>query len=186
MPRRFFTRLSRRFTRNPENTPWYLKPFSYLATHPVYFSTKRRSVSGGIALGLFLGMLPIPGQTPLAVAGALLMRFNIPLAAVSVWISNPITFVPLFYFAYRVGALLLDLQPEALPPEVTVESLFYWLTANFPSHGRALIYGSLLMAASVSSIAYLSISAAWHLITINKYKRRHRDAARRRAASSSG
>ncbi len=61
-----------------------------------------------------IGLLPIPGQTILAVLGALLLRVNLPVAAISVWITNPITFAPIFYLAYKIGAALLDLPIEAI------------------------------------------------------------------------
>jgi uncharacterized protein (DUF2062 family) len=70
MPRRFFTQLSRRYDHKKENQ-WYLRPFNYILAHPMYFSTTRRGVSSGLWLGLFIGLLPIPGQTMIAVLGAM-------------------------------------------------------------------------------------------------------------------
>lgn len=169
MPRRFFSRFSRQY-RQKSDHPWYLKPFDFLLSHPVYFSVSRRSVSGGIAVGLFVGLLPIPGQTPLAILAALLLQINLPLAVVSLWISNPLTFVPLFYFAYRIGALLLDIPAEALPPSVSLA----WVTEEVALRWRPLMYGSLIMATSVASVAYLTISAIWHILTVNRYRLRHR------------
>jgi len=172
MPRRFFSRLSRRY--DPKKKyPWYLRPFEFLLTHPVYFSAGRRAVSGGIALGLFLGLLPIPAQTLLAIVGALLLRVNLPLAALSVWVSNPLTIFPLFYFAYRIGAVLLDIPVEFIPPEPSLA----WLREEFALLWRPLLYGSLLIATSAASIAYLSISATWHIVTLRRYRQRHRKPA---------
>lgn len=172
MPRRFFSRLSRRY--DPKKKyPWYLRPFEFLLTHPVYFSAGRRAVSGGIALGLFIGLLPIPAQTLLAIFCALLLRVNLPLAALSVWISNPLTFVPLFYFAYRIGAVLLDMPADAIPPEANLT----WIGAEIALIWRPLLYGSLLIATSAASIAYLSISATWHIVTLRRYRQRHRKPA---------
>ncbi len=165
MPRRFFSRFSRRFDPKKKQL-WYLRPFEFLLTHPVYFSANRRSVSGGVALGLFFGLLPIPGQTALAIIGALLLRVNLPLAALSVWVSNPLTFLPLFYFAYRIGAILVGIPVEPVPPEGALA----WLTHEI----RPLIYGSLLMATSAASIAYLTISTVWHVLTLRRYRSRHK------------
>jgi len=168
MPRRFFSRFSRRI--DPKKVyPWYLKPFEFLLTHPVYFSANRRSVSGGIALGVFLGLLPLPGQTALAVMGALLLRVNLPLAAIAVWVSNPLTFVPLFYFAYRIGAILVDIPVETVPPEGAIA----WLSEEIHHRWRPLLYGSLLMATSAASVTYLAISTVWHVVTLRRYRRRH-------------
>ncbi|MEE8307405.1 MAG: DUF2062 domain-containing protein [Gammaproteobacteria bacterium] len=98
MPRRFFTNVSTRFKKKREH-PWYLKPFDYVLAHPVYFSTTRRAVGGALWIGLFVGLLPIPGQTLVAVLAALWMRVNMPVAVITIWVSNPVTFVPIFYLA---------------------------------------------------------------------------------------
>ena len=168
MPRRFFTNVSARFKKKQEH-PWYLKPFEYVLAHPVYFSATRRSVGGGLWIGLFVGLLPIPGQTVVAVLGALWLRVNVPVAAITIWVSNPITFVPIFYLAYRIGAVLLDMPTEPAPAEATVA----WLTQEVALRWRPLALGSLIMALSVSSIAYLVVSAIWHISTISRYRRRH-------------
>jgi uncharacterized protein (DUF2062 family) len=169
MPRRFFTRISSRFWKKEKPPPWYLKPFEYILSHPVYFSATRRAVGGGIWIGLFIGLLPIPGQTLLAVLGALWLRVNLPVSALFVWVSNPITFVPIFYLAYRIGALLLNIPTEALPEDPT----WAWVTEELTLRWRPLAYGSLLLALSVSSMAYLLISAVWHVSTIRRYRKRH-------------
>jgi uncharacterized protein (DUF2062 family) len=168
MPRRFFTRVSKRYRQN-QNHPWFLRPFDYILSHPVYFSATRRGVGGGLWLGLFVGLLPIPGQTLVAVLGALLLRVNVPVAAITIWISNPITFVPIFYLAYKIGAALLDIPIEAVPAELS----WAWLSEEIFIRWKPLIYGSLIMAVSVASTAYLLFSVAWHVSTVSRYRRRH-------------
>jgi uncharacterized protein (DUF2062 family) len=55
-----------------------------------------------------MGCFPIFGfQTLLGVALASLVRGNHLLAAAGTWISNPITDVPLIWFNYQMGSLLL-------------------------------------------------------------------------------
>jgi uncharacterized protein (DUF2062 family) len=169
MPRQFFTRLSRRFRQNREH-PWYLKPFEYLLAHPVYFSASRRSVSGSIALGLFVGLFPVPAQTAIALLGALLLRVNLPLAAVSVWITNPITFGPIFYMEYRIGAALLN------KPTVAITDIADFTTRSdvLAASWQPLLYGATVVAIAVAATAYLAISAAWHFSTVQRYRRRHK------------
>ena len=168
MPRKFFTRVSRDYRRKKDHQ-WYLKPFDFLLAHPVYFSTTRRSVGGGLWIGLFVGLLPIPGQTIVAVLAALIMRVNIPVAAITIWISNPITFVPIFYLAYRIGAALLDIPIEAAPAEPTMN----WVSTELAQRWKPLMVGSLLMGISVASTVYLLFSAAWHVATVRRYRQRH-------------
>jgi len=168
MPRQFFSRLSKQFSANRDH-PWYLKPFDYLLSRPVYFSASRRSVSGGIALGLFIGLLPLPAQTAVALLAGLLLRVNLPLAALAVWITNPITFGPIFYLEYRIGAALLNKPTLAIKEITDFSSSNVALAASW----QPLYYGATLVAISVAAIAYLTISAVWHFSTVQRYRRRH-------------
>ena len=62
----------------------------------------------GLAAGVFCGCFPFFGfQTLLGIALASVVRGNHLLAAAGTWVSNPFTYVPLFWFNYRLGALLL-------------------------------------------------------------------------------
>ena len=63
----------------------------------------------GFAVGIFSGCFPFFGlQTLMGVFLAKILNGNSILAAVGTWISNPFTYVPLYYFNYRVGSLLLN------------------------------------------------------------------------------
>ncbi|MEJ2138911.1 MAG: DUF2062 domain-containing protein [Gammaproteobacteria bacterium] len=168
MPRKFFTRFSHQY-RMKKDHPWFLRPFDYVLSHPVYFSASRRGVGGGLWVGLFVGLLPIPGQTVLAVLGALALRVNLPVAAITIWVSNPITFVPIFYLAYKIGATLLGMPIDTIPAEPTME----WLTEEIAVRWKPLMYGSLIMAVSVASTVYLLFSVVWHVLTVQRYRRRH-------------
>ena len=170
MPRRFFSKVSRQYRVKNENGdhPWYLKPFDYALAHPAYFAANRRSISSALWLGLFIGLLPIPGQTPLALLGAIALRVNVPLAAIAVWISNPVTFVPIFYLAYRLGATLLNIPPEPWPDQISWE----WLTSEMAVRWKPLFYGSFIVATSVSSTVYVAVNFIWQVMTRNRYRTR--------------
>ena len=62
----------------------------------------------GLAAGIFCGCFPLFGiQTLLGIGLASVVRGNHLLAAAGTWISNPFTYVPLYWFNYRVGVLFL-------------------------------------------------------------------------------
>ena len=62
----------------------------------------------GLAAGIFCGCFPIFGlQTLAGITLASVVRGNHLLAAAGTWISNPFTYVPLYWFNYRIGALFL-------------------------------------------------------------------------------
>ena len=63
----------------------------------------------GLAIGVFSGCFPFFGfQTLIGIFFAKLFRGNIVLAAIGTWISNPFTYVPLYYFNYKVGSIFLN------------------------------------------------------------------------------
>ena len=71
--------------------------------------------SRGLAAGVFAGCFPFFGlQTLLGVALASLLRGNRILAAAGTWISNPFTYVPLYWFNYTIGKRLLGDHPGGL------------------------------------------------------------------------
>lgn len=62
----------------------------------------------GLALGLAVAMLPpAPIQTVLATTLAILCRANIPLAVAAVWVSNPVTWLPLLHLQENLGESIL-------------------------------------------------------------------------------
>ncbi len=65
-------------------------------------------ISRGLAFGVFAGCFPFFGlQTIIGVLLAVLFRGHKLTAAAGTWISNPLTYVPIFAFNYKVGELLL-------------------------------------------------------------------------------
>ena len=67
----------------------------------------------GLAIGVFSGCFPFFGfQTLIGVFFAKLAKGNIFLAVIGTWISNPFTYIPLYYYNYKVGSLLLNNSPN--------------------------------------------------------------------------
>lgn len=112
MPRKFFRRLTP--NRSRIVTQPVLKPVAQFLGDPNIWHLNRRSVSGGVALGLFIAFIPLPGQMLIAAVFAIAMRVNIALAVAMVWATNPITIPPLLWLAYQIGAMLTG--AELAPP----------------------------------------------------------------------
>ncbi len=67
----------------------------------------------GLAIGVFSGCFPFFGfQTLIGVFFAKLIKGNIVLAVIGTWISNPFTYIPLYYFNYKVGSIFLNNSPN--------------------------------------------------------------------------
>ena len=85
-----------------------------------------RATGPGASSRYLLRLLPLLGlQTLLGIALASVVRGNHLLAAAGTWISNPFTYVPLYWFNYHVGDVLLR-GGGAPPAAVTVNKASIW------------------------------------------------------------
>ena len=171
MPRKIIRRLSARYRGNQATTAWYLRPFRAMLDHPVYFSINRRSVSGGVALGLFIGMLPLPIHTALSVLLGLLLRVNLPMAVLANWVANPLTYAPIFYGEYRLGARLLHLPVE----NFSMDQSWTELAAGLAEVWQPLWLGSLVGGLVLAGLGYGLTNLAWGISTRWRYRRRRRN-----------
>ena len=69
----------------------------------------------GLAIGVFSGCFPFFGfQTLIGVFFAKIAKGNIVLAAIGTWISNPFTYIPLYYFNFKVGSIFFNNSSNTL------------------------------------------------------------------------
>lgn len=83
--------------------------------HPKLWHLSRRGLALGMALGFFFGLLLPLAQIPLSVAAAVAFRANVPAAVASTLVSNPVTFGPIYYAAWRMGSAILGEPVNAAP-----------------------------------------------------------------------
>ena len=105
----------------------------------------------GFAIGVFSGCFPFFGfQTLLGLFLAKAAKGNLFLAAIGTWISNPFTYIPLYFFNYKVGAFLLKNSPEIIfQKDLVIEAL--WEQGSVFS--LRLILGSALVGLLLASIS---------------------------------
>ena len=105
----------------------------------------------GVAVGVFCGCFPFFGfQTLLGLFLARVAKGNLFLAVIGTWISNPFTYVPLYFFNYKVGSFLLNNYPDiVIDKNSKIEEL--WEQGGVFS--SRLILGSLLVGLFLSSIS---------------------------------
>ena len=79
----------------------------------------------GIAIGVFSGCFPFFGfQTLFGIFLAKLAKGNIFLAAIGTWISNPFTYVPLYYFNYKVGKIFFKNTPNIVQKDMVLNDIW--------------------------------------------------------------
>ena len=85
-------------------SPWkrFVANLFEIATH----KDSPPRIAMGMGLGIFIGILPIMGiQMAVVSLLAIPFRANLKTALAAVWISNPITFLPMYYANYRFGVI---------------------------------------------------------------------------------
>ncbi|MCZ6798633.1 MAG: DUF2062 domain-containing protein [Gammaproteobacteria bacterium] len=139
---------------------------------PSLWHLNRRSFAGAMAVGMFCAFLPIPFQMLLAAIAAVAFRVNILIAVPLVWISNPITVAPIFYFCYYVGALIMGTEIH----DFIIELDFDWLLSELLYTWQPLLLGSLVVATIASLVSFMLAQFFWryHLWTRIKIRRRRR------------
>lgn len=70
------------------------------------FSFQEQPLARGMAIGMFWMCMPMPFQMVPATLFCTLFSANLPMALLAVWISNPVTYLPIFYVQYEIGAML--------------------------------------------------------------------------------
>lgn len=131
--------------------------FGHASRDPNLWHLNRRSVSRAVAVGLFCAFVPIPGQMILAAALAIILRANIPISVLLVWISNPITMPALFYTAYKFGAMLLDVQLQHFQFEFSLN----WLFTELQDRWQPFLVGCLCSGALTGAIGYGLVQIYW-------------------------
>lgn len=146
----------------------HLRLFGTLLHDPNLWHLNRRSASGAFAVGLFMAFVPMPFQMIPAAGAAILLRVNLPIAVALVWITNPITMPPVFYFCYNLGAWLLDTPVHAVEFEISRE----WIGTELVRIWKPFLLGSFLVAAVSSALGYFGIRALWRWHVIRDWEKR--------------
>jgi len=129
---------------------------------PNLWHLNKRSVSMAFAVGLFCAWIPTPTQMAFAAIGAIYFRSNLPLSVVLVWITNPVTMPPLFYFAYLVGLYVLNVPAAefSLDAVLSGDILFPFLT------------GCLVLGVICATLGYFGVSFFWQYYVNHKWSER--------------
>jgi uncharacterized protein (DUF2062 family) len=148
--------------------------FGTLLHDPNLWHLNRRSVAGAFAVGLFWSFVPIPFQMVTAAATAILTRVNLPIAVALVWITNPLTMAPVFFFAYKLGQWVLGTPPHPFSFELSWE----WLLSDMLRIWKPFLLGCFILSVSTSIAGYVSIRVFWRLWVVRRLERKRERLAR--------
>ncbi len=146
------------------------------------------AIALGVSIAMFIAILPLIGmQTIVSVALAALFRANKAVCIPIVWISNPLTAVPIYYPCILLGQFVLSSDSgdaENVLSRLTMANSTagilearFWkdFLANLLDLGVEVWVGSFIVAAFLAIVAYPL--SRW---AVNSYRERHRQRLLRR------
>lgn len=128
----------------------------------------RRSVSGGVAMGLFWAMIPVPGQMFAAALTAVMLRINLPISVVLVWLTNPLTMPPIFYLNYLIGAWLIGEPATVGEFQLSLE----WIASEIHAIWTPLFLGSVVFGVVLAVIGYCAVRLYWRWHVLKRFRTR--------------
>jgi uncharacterized protein len=142
----------------------FIRPFAGRVLRSELWRFTRRSVPRGVALGMFVGIIIPLAQILFAALFCLTCKANVPVAALTTFITNPFT-TPFFWFiGYEVGAYLLrmDSMVYAGPLDgfLQVTDLWSFLTW-FTAQGKVLALGLVVVGTLAAALSFMLTSFTW-------------------------
>ncbi len=118
----------------------------------------------GVTVGMFIGMTPTVGIQMIlvmltAVLTSRLFYFNRASALLTVYISNPLTMLPIYWLDYQVGTWFVpgNVTRDAFAKILEYHGFAEWwqtILGLFVTIGTPLILGSLVVATACSVVTY--------------------------------
>ncbi|GAB6281267.1 MAG: hypothetical protein STSR0008_00060 [Ignavibacterium sp.] len=92
-----------------KNIPLYLNKIKNYIFDLIKFENNPFNISLSIAIGIFVGLtIPMGFQTFFIIPLIILFRANFILAYSATYISNPITVLPIYYSALKIGEFIMQ------------------------------------------------------------------------------
>ncbi len=164
----------------------WLQP--YLDKDELWY-VQRRKVAGAVAVGMFAGLMPGPTQMLAAGMLALYFRTNLPLALLCTLYTNPLTYLPLYFVAYRLGRLLLgqtDTATMPVIPDGSWHDITVWapqLQAWLAEYGQPLLLGVPALGLLLAGCGYVLVMVLWRAAVAWQWRNRKKNSGSHRKAA---
>jgi len=131
-----------------------------LFKRPEIWQWRKHTVARSLLIGLSVALLPLPFQMIVAALASVYLGAYLPLAVLLVWISNPVTFLPLTWVCLSVGCNLLQIDMTIL---AEIRNGQYWQLMQ--TYWLALLIGSSVTGLSLGLIGYHLTHWCWGYIS---------------------
>lgn len=168
MPRR----LLRKLAPHPDSLRqrWYFRIFGRHLTDSRLWSMNRRAVTAAFGAGLAICFLPLPVHIPLAMLVAIAWRLNVPVILGTVLLVNPLTVVPVYYAAYRVGVAMLGGDPDQFRFRFQLD--WDWLQYGLGPVWKPFLLGCATCALVLGVGGFLALEFLWRWSTMRRLRAR--------------
>jgi uncharacterized protein (DUF2062 family) len=177
MPRKHF----RRFLPSAHSVKEHrvLRLLGPVLHHPNLWHLNRHSVAGGVAVGALTGLIPGPFQILSAAICAVIFRVNLPVAVFTTFYTNPLTFFPLYFVAYKIGAFITG-EGNSMPHlalEFRTNGFSGWIPAFvdwLAALGKPLLVGVPILGSVLAVSGYFLVQGLWRLYIAVQWRKRQK------------
>jgi hypothetical protein len=149
---------------------WFLRLFGERVAHPGLWSLQRRAVTGAFGAGLAICFIPLPVHLPVAALCAIVWRLNLPTIFTTVFVVNPLTALPIYYTAYRIGALAVG-QPAQ---RFAFHPSWAWLQHGLGPAWKPFLVGCLICSVVCGFSGRIIFDWLWRTRVRTRYRNRRK------------
>lgn len=162
-------------TRQQMETNRFIKPFAGRVMRSELWRFTRRSVPRGVALGMLVGVIVPFAQILFAALLSTTVKANVPVAALTTFVTNPFTTPAIWVAAYWVGSWMLRVDAATIVApvntaieETELQQFLEWLT------GATMVtaFGLVIIAIVSAAVSYLVAVFLWRWWIARKWARR--------------
>lgn len=131
-----------------------LKIFGKLLNKREIWSLSRKKILGGVFIGVFVALIPMPLQMPLVAFLAIIFKVNLPITILLVWLSNPLTMPFIYYAEYELGNFILNVQDP-------IKFSFETMNENINEIALSLYVGTAVMSTVFAFLSVFILNLLW-------------------------
>ena len=166
MPRELLRRITP--LRETLRKHWAIKPFNRFIGDPRLWSLQRRTVTPALGAGLAICFVPLPIHIPLAALVAIFCRIHIPTIMLALVAVNPVTIVPAYLLAYKIGVIVTG-GPER---RFTFNMSWDWVQHGLGPMWKPFLVGCGLTGALFGLLGYALLDILWRYSVRKRYRER--------------
>jgi uncharacterized protein (DUF2062 family) len=152
---------------------WYLRLFGDRIADPRLWTLHRRAVTTAFGAGLAICFIPLPVHMLVAGLIAITLRLNLPAIYGATFLMNPLTCVPAYYTAYRVGSTLMGTEPGTFQ----FRPSWAWFQTSLQPVWKPFLLGCVTCAVITGLLGWLVLELVWRWHVTTRYRTRHEASA---------